>query len=388
MTTEKKVSWVAIIGVASTWFGIHAGGGFASGAQTMGFTTRYGIWALFTPILVVALMAWMFREMTLIAKNHHAYDFHSMTKELYKPYDKIMCPIYEFVMLVASLMAISSCVAGGASVMKSYLGVPYGIGIVIIGFIMLILAIYGAKLVIRANTVLAVILVVSVTTICFVAIGNGKWDLSGFLATPAATATPFYIAIIQAISYAGFQTASFPGLLGVTGTLKTTDSINKTYAIGFIINGVMLWFTSFVMLGYMPESSKATLPLYYVTETSGQQWLLILYIVALLAAYISTGVGVVFGTTKRYTIQVVKKYPNIKASSSNFVLGAIFITITVLISTIGLTRIINYGFKYCGYVGMFIMFLPAITVGHIKNRRFAKEHPNYDKENLLTADGE
>ena len=37
MENKEKVTWGTIFGVASVWFGAHAGGGFASGNQTMNF---------------------------------------------------------------------------------------------------------------------------------------------------------------------------------------------------------------------------------------------------------------------------------------------------------------------------------------------------------------
>ena len=109
---------------------------------------------------------------------------------------------------------------------------------------------------------------------------------------------------------------------------------------------------------------------------------LIAYVVALFAAYISTGVGVVYGLAVRYSVPVLKKKPDANVIVVNAVVGIIFVVATVLVSTIGLTNIINYGFGYMGYVGIVMIFIPAITAAHIKNRKFAKEHPNFDEEVL------
>jgi uncharacterized membrane protein YkvI len=369
--------------------GIHAGGGFASGAQTMSFLTRYGKWALWTPFVTVALMAVMFRELIIMAKNHNTWDFRSLSVELYKPYDKIMAPIYEICILVACVVAVSSCVAGGATVLRNYLSVSYGLGIVLIGLVMLVLAIFGAKLVARANTVLSVIIIVAVFIICVVALTNGKAHLGEYLASDHASATPIGFALLKAISYTGFQAYSFGGLLGVSYVLKTTKNISKMLLIGFIINGIMLWLTGLVMLSYMPDSlpeNGATLPLYYVCQTSGLGYVLVAYIFCLLAAYISTGTGVIFGMVKRYSRLVLAKKPEASEPVVNFIIGAIFIAFTVGAATFGLTRIINYGFGYMGYVGMVSVFLPTVIVGHIKNKKFAAEHPKYDEENLNRED--
>lgn len=382
MDTKKKISMATILSVSATWFGIHAGGGFASGAQTMSFLTRFGVFAFWTPILTVTLMALMYRELMILGKNHQTFDFRSLANQLYHPYDKVMAPIYEISIILANIMAISSCVAGGATVLKNYFGLPYGIGIVLIGLTMLLLSIYGAKLVASANSVFSIIIVSSVLIISIVALTNGNANLSSYVSTPEASSTPLSYVILKSISYAGFQAYAFAGLLGVSEFLKTERSINTSIGIGWLINVVMLWLTSLVMLAYMPASGQATLPLYYVCETTGQKFVMLAYVIALFAAYISTGVGVNFGMVKRYSKIVLAKKPEANEAVTNFIIGAVFIAVTVFAATFGLTKIINYGFGYMGYVGMVLVFLPTITIGHIKNKRFAKEHPNFDEENL------
>ena len=152
--------------------------------------------------------------------------------------------------------------------------------------------------------------------------------------------------------------------------------------VGFVINALMLWLTNVVMMAYMPECTQSALPLYWICESTDQQVVLIAYVVALFSAYISTGVGVIYGMVMRYSPLVTKRNPKANETVVNAGVGALFIVVTVLVSTIGLTNIINYGFGYMGYVGIVLIFIPAITVAHVKNKRFAKEHPNFDEENL------
>ena len=50
------------------------------------------------------------------------------------------------------------------------------------------------------------------------------------------------------------------------------------------------------------------------------------------------------------------------------------------ISLAGLTNIIKYGYGYCGYLGIIVVVIPFLTVGHKKNSDFIKEHPEYKGE--------
>lgn len=386
MEKKQAVSLAAIFSVSATWFSIHAGGGFASGSQTMGFLTRYGVHAIWTPVLVIVLIAWAYRELLILGKNNNVYNFRALTDVLYHPYEKVLSPLYEIAAIVANVMAIASCVAGGASVCQSTFGLNYFLGIVIIGFLMLILCIYGRKLVLAAGTLLSVAIFVCVLLISIVALVNGNGHLSTWMNAPEAHTTNFGYVLLKVFSYAGFQCwGPVGGILGVSAILRTNKNIDKMLGIGIIINAIMLWLTNFVMMCYMPECTSSSLPLFYICESTGQKVVMVAYIIALFSAYISTGVGVVYGLVMRYSPVIMEKKPNANKTTVNALVALVFIVLTVLASTIGLTNIINYGFGYMGYVGIVLIFIPAITAAHIKNRKFAKEHPDFDEENLQKA---
>ncbi len=381
--TKKTVSLAAICSVSATWFSVHAGGGFASGSQTMGFVTRYGFHAIWTPFLVVALIALAYRELLILGKNNNVYNFRQLTDVLYHPHEKIFSPLYEFFNIIANVMAIASCVAGGATVFQDAFGLNYAVGIVLIGLLMLVLSIYGRDLVLKAGTLFSVAIFICVLIISIVALTNGNAHPTQWMQAPEAHKAGLGIVLLKVFSYAGFQCwGPVAAMLGVSEILRTDSNINKALGIGFVINAIMLWLTNFVMMGYMPECTSSALPLYYVCETTGHKAVIIAYIVALFSAYISTGVGVVFGMVKRYSPLVMNKKPDAKPSVVNAIVGALFIGLTVLISTIGLTNIIKYGFGYMGYVGIILVFIPAITVAHVKNKKFKAEHPDFDVENL------
>ena len=383
MDKKKGATLAAAFSVAATWFSVHAGGGFASGSQTMGFLTRFGFHAIWTPVSMVVILALAYRELFIMGKNHNLNNFRALTNELYHPYEKVLSPIYEVLSIIASVMAIASCVAGGATVLESYLGVPYFAGIVVIGVGMLLLSIFGRDLVLKAGTALCIIIFVALVLICGVALTSGNGHLGTWMSSPEANSTSFGYVLLKMFSYVGFQCWGPVGaLIGVTGVLKTNKDINLALVIGVFINAIMLWLTNVAMMASMPECTASALPLYWVCESTGQQAVLIAYVVALLAAYVSTGVGVVYGLAVRYTPLVTSRRPNANPTVINAIVGALFIIATVLVSTVGLTNIINYGLGYMGYVGIVVLFIPAITVAHIKNKKFAKEHPNFDEEQL------
>ena len=42
---------------------------------------------------------------------------------------------------------------------------------------------------------------------------------------------------------------------------------------------------------------------------------------------------------------------------------------------VGLTNVIEYGYNYCGIFGVFIIVIPMLTIGTVKNNKILKEKP-------------
>ena len=115
MENKEKVTWGTIFGVASVWFGAHAGGGFASGNQTMNFFVQYGWPAIFTPVIAIAMLALVYRIIIIMCNQHQVSNYSAWSHQLYAPYDKILSPFYEICNLGAGILATSASVAGAAA---------------------------------------------------------------------------------------------------------------------------------------------------------------------------------------------------------------------------------------------------------------------------------
>ena len=52
------------------------------------------------------------------------------------------------------------------------------------------------------------------------------------------------------------------------------------------------------------------------------------------------------------------------------------LVLSTLVSMAGLTNIIKYAYVYSGYLSLFVVVIPVLTVGRYKNRKWIKEHKN------------
>lgn len=368
---NDKVSWMIIFGVVSVWFGAHAGGGFASGSQTMSFFVGYGWPAIFTPVLSIAFLAVIYRIIIIMCNQHGVSNYSDWSHKLYAPYDKILSPIYEVCNLGAGVLATSASVAGAAAVLNENFGLPYMVCVVGIAVVVILFSMFGANLISKASSVLVVLIMVSVVIISVA----GLATKGGHIAVDfAAGYAPMGVgaAIWKSLTYASFQIFSLLGTFGVCLQLKNEKNCNKATILGFIINAAMLLALTLLCLAYREDVAGNTLPILTICKSLGSPVLTVLYSVALFCAFLSTAVSVVFGTIARFGKFSVKF--NMNQSVWNALIGVIVVAISMGAATFGLTAIVAVGYGYLGIIGIFLVALPCLFAGTVKIRKFRAEH--------------
>ncbi|MEA1960706.1 MAG: hypothetical protein U9N81_05400 [Bacillota bacterium] len=378
--TVAKASTAIIFGTAAVWFGAHAGGGFATGNQTMNFFVKFGWYALFIPLIAMGLLGLCFRNGMIFARNNHTHDYKSFSKALFAPYDKIGSTLFEICYIVQTMLATSASIAGAAALLQQALGLPYGMGVLLMGITLLVLTIFGASLVRNASSILSIGIVVAVVLLVILGLNAGWSNLTHVVATKTTTAG-LGAALWMGLLYAGFQSTLVAPVISVSEPIKLDSDVNKTAWIGIILNGVMLTITCIMLLGFFPASVNETLPTYYVCEQLGYSWLKILYSIVLLLALISTGVSMIFAIVNRFEIVWTSGsgiFENVVARRVVLCFG--FMAVAMGISLFGLTAIVAKGYAYNGYLGILLIILPLTIVAPIKNKKFAGGGRNADDD--------
>ena len=57
------------------------------------------------------------------------------------------------------------------------------------------------------------------------------------------------------------------------------------------------------------------------------------------------------------------------------IVAIIAILVCMCVSMVGLTNIIKYAYGYCGYLGLIVITVPMLTIGHKKNKEYIAAHP-------------
>ncbi len=364
-----KKSWLIAFEVAAVWFGAHVGGGFATGNQTMNFFVKHGASSIWLPMLTILMIGLAYRESLIMANNHGTYDYKSWSIKMYEPFDKIFSVIFELGYLSIVLLGTGGSIAGSAALLNSF-GLNYAVGVIATSLVFYVLTTYGASLIRKASSVITILILVFLTIITVVGIKSNAGNLTNLIAT-GYSPTTMGASIYDAFRYAGYQVFVIAIVLSASDTLKSKGDVNRTVGLGVIINGVMITLSCIMLLAWMPSVSGETLPILYICKQLDSNVLIFSYSFLLLAAFVSTGIGCVFGAVARF--ENVLKVPH-DLEKRRGIIALIAMLLSMGISFFGLDKIVAVGYGYVGIIGIFTVLIPCIVVGRIKNMNFAKNN--------------
>jgi len=368
----KRGTMGTAFAMSAVWFATHCGGGFATGNQEVNFFVKYGMYAAFLPIIAMILLGWGHRNGLVLAKDYKTYNYKSFGDALFHPYEKYFSIILEigFILLIAC--GVSTSIAGAGSLLKSSLGVPYGLGIVSVGIILLLLTIFGGDLIIKVLNIKTYFLIVTLFILCVVGVRAGAFNFNHIVATGETYGHSFGEAFWLMLIYVGFQSFTVLPIISVSHHIKTTKECNWFMLFGMLLNGGFLVAVCIMLLGFAPGVFDQTLPVYYVTSNLGLPWLKILYSIILFVALLGTGISLVFSAVARFEGVLCPKGMFESLSKRRIAISFISIAICTGISVFGLTNIVVKGYGSVGYIGLFFVLLPELVVGSIKIRNNAR----------------
>ena len=353
-STTKVASWTAAFSVASVWFGTHVGGGFATGNQAIQYYVQYGWMASFLPMVAMGILALVLKEAMTMATTRNMYTYKEVFTELWAPYTKleITMEVFNFVIILA---AVGSAIAGAATLLTNY-GIPYGVAVCIIGLILVFLVIFGVGLIIKASAVMSIVILIASFTMYFIAIANHSDSI-----IEAVTAGNAQVgsAVWKTLVYSGFQCVAVPSMIAASSMLNV-KGVKKASLLG--------WYDEVL------AAEATTLPNLFVCNTLGIGALSICYQVSLFFAFISTCVTTIFTMVQKFENKVFVHSIS-KLIVRRVIVAIICIIVCMCVSMVGLDNIIKYAYGYCGYLGLVVITVPMLTIGHKKNKEYIAAHP-------------
>lgn len=368
MMVKRKSGIPVFLGIASVWFGAHAGPGVASGKQTATYYSVFGKWGFVTPAIAMAIMGLCIYYSVEYARMTGAKSFKELTDKLFYPHEKLFSGFFELTFIATVLMVVGGCIATGAAILQQYLNISLLLGTAIVITITMILSIYGANLVRASSTVMTVFIITSLALIVIVGLLSPQADFSGhWQATSFSDVSPWN-AILMAVVYTGFQSAgNIANAVSVAEGIESRRESKKAAIAGMVMNTILIGSIAFLLFAY-PESTLETLPNYYIVEKLGIPIILFSYVIMVLSAVITTTVSFTFSVVARYGQFI----PMRAGKNRDIVITAILLILTTIVSFAGLDAIVGKGYKYLGYACIPIVVIPVILVGMKKTRKLSK----------------
>ena len=391
-----KSSWAIAFTVASVWFGTHVGGGFASGNQVVGYFAQFGsLGSLLFPIISMGLLAWIMSIYLKFARLNGFDNYKDTFAALY-PNPKMEF-LFEIFYIVIILAAVAAAVAGAGEVLANFLGVPY-VGAMKVVFnllivaLLVILSIFGVKLVAAASTVLSVAIMIITGIIVIVGIAKAGMinDLCAKYGVDAAAYTPQTgFSIFRAtLVYCAFQCVSIPPMIAASNEMNVKGT-NRACFLGWLMNGIALSLSAFMLSKWYPllaalkagERSRAScnatgIPNQTVLTLIGVKWLLVIFSVLLFCAFVSTCVTLIYTMVQRFAPKLAKfnSEGEFIAGLQNETLRRVIVAVVAIalcfsISLLGLTTITTKVYGYDGYYSLLVVVLPAFIWGIAKNKK-------------------
>ena len=382
-----KGTWAAAFTVASVWFGTHVGGGFASGNQVVNYFSQYGWMAVAFPIIAMGILALVMYTVMKFAKLSGFTNYKDTFAALYpKPWMEVFFEIFYIIILLA---AVGAAVAGAGEVLANFFGVDYTVTAnkllfnLLVVALLIVLSIFGVKLVIAASTVLSIAILISTAVIVVTGFAadldaiSAQYLSANNLQAAAYTDSPAKAVWLGIVIYSAFQCVSIPPMIAASEGLSV-KGIKRANILGWLMNGLALAASAAMLCRWYPllaalqgagiegfTNAIGGIPNQTVLTLVGIKWMMIIFSILLFSAFVSTSIQRFQGHCFPQTIHSEKV--------RGVIVGVIVITICFAVSLLGLGKIIKYAYGYDGYYAILVIYLPVLIWGIPKLRKLSAE---------------
>jgi uncharacterized membrane protein YkvI len=355
-SAKKGMLWYITTGpiaLGALMFSIYVGPGFASGTLTVAYFLTKGSIGVFTGPIVLGILTFLWCLLTFeFSRVYRPENYRENSDMIYRnPALRWFLGLYaDLITNLGLFLLVAVMVNGAANLLHSMLGIPMLAGTILFAVCVLIFTMRGVKLVVKASSVLTVLIITVVIYIAFIGIVP-LWDkitaFSGGNIPPTdfgfSPVMAWVIILGFAVSWVCGRPAVVPACLeGLRGRADVVVASAATALLMIIGN---LIFTMVLSAG-MPEVTKEPIPVLYMLENvlHVSSVSSVLYFIIALAAMLSTGIGMIYGTEVRFHKHFKKLIKVDNDVLVRLIFNGILITMCTVVSKFGIIAIINKGY--------------------------------------------
>lgn len=377
---SKKGKTALATACALTWFGHACGASMATGRLAVQYCSLHGPIGLVGAVVVwiaSVVFAWIIME---YARLIRAENYHDVVKTIYWPnrvLGSVMNIVWDLITLFSVVVVSGTCVAGSGALLESAFGLNYYIGMILFTALMLIIFLSGGGVLNKLGGISAPMLVLLIV-MCIVIIATG-WEnlaavMSGELNSQIAPGKETLGSAVQdGITYGMTQSGFVATGIVYSRQFKSRRETNQACLLGFLLGTCSMVMCTLAALAWFPAINHETLPYLTILQqlegTPGMIFRAVYYVV-LYIAYVSTSGSLLLGGISRYKLILGKAVKNEKVCTS--ILIIFFLCASTVIGSLGLTAIVDRGYKLLGGMRSWTWFYPLLILGPISIHRVGK----------------
>ena len=373
-TKRTKIQWTVALGAAGAWFGQHAGAGFASGLQEISFFVNAGWLSLLTTLVPMVIIGLSFYFIGEFSRQIKARSYKDVALALFpdQPWaGKILLALFDLVVLSSVIVTSSTTIAGAGTLLNQTLGMDYLFATIVFSGLIVLISMFGARVLAKLNLPLSIALVGSLLVIAISLVSANAGNLETVVTTRETFGASTGDAIKNMVLYTLFQTGFTSAYIAIAGQFGCKGD-NKVMAVsGIIINTGMLFLVTAAVLSGMPGIKDESIPILALVQQhfGTASPLFGFYSLSLFLAYVSTAdlvaatsrFGVLFNPTGGRNQVVI-----------DAVLGIALLSISLLLAQLGIKTLVDQGYKMLGVVRGPVYLAAGLIFSPIAIRRLRR----------------
>jgi uncharacterized membrane protein YkvI len=332
------------------------GAGYATGRELVEFfmseSLATGLVGMATSALIWSVVLAISFE---VARSTNAIDYKSFLRTLVGRY----WFLYEICWAALLIVVLSVLGSAVGEIVSARLGWHPLIGVLALMIGVAALVAYGTRAVERFLTVWSVILYglfAAILALCLARFGPAIADN---LQTSRIEPSWFQ----QGVSYAGYNLAVVPGILYVTGHMRSRrDALVAGLMAGPIaMLPAILFFLA--MTAFWPTIRAAPVPIDVVLDALEMPSLSLVFYIALFGVAVKTGAAFIHAVNERLAAAGRERGADLPGSTRMLVALAAMVAATVLAEAVGIVDLIARGYALLTVAFMVVFVAPLIVVG-------------------------
>ena len=341
---------------------VMVGGGYGTGREIVEYFVSYGVLGgllgFGISFATVALVLGLTFELSRI---HRAYDYRNFFKHLLGR----GWVVYELLVVLQFVLVLAVLASAAGNISRDSLGVPYGLGLVVMLAVIAVLTFFGRELVEKALTFWSAFLYAVFIAFFIMIFRNESEAISVQIA--AAEAADGWA--VSGFKYALYNLATVPLLLYVARDFETRrEAVTSGIAGALIALAPAVLFHVAFFAAY-PAIVEQNIPVYWLLATYATPLFVGIYSVMLFGTFIETGAGLLQGINERIDAFLVERRGEGLTGWSHAAIAVAAVVVSAVLSLWGITNLIARGYGTMAWVFFVIYIIPLVTIGAWQMRR-------------------